>query len=435
VIEVASELIQGQLEKVLASEPLAKADTQRKLLSYLVERARRGESPKETEIALDVFGKDPSFNGAEHSIVRVSVRSLRQKLAEYYAGPGRDDVLHFDVPKGGYRLAVTERQPPPTPPPETVAPSPAPSLIATVPLPPTPPLSKPRSRWFGVAATAVLVLLSASVLLNIYQWQTSGIVAAEPELARVRDSALWSDIAKSNRPVTVILGDLFMFTQVDEKTGHTLTVRDASINSDEELRAFLANEPSASARGQRNTTMIQKGVAVSMAEVLHIINRPGRRVEVVARDDVPVDDILDHDIIYLGPMVRLGSLSRHYEYRSRYRYISEGPKIVDISTGKPYVPEGSLAAQHRDYALAAKFVGPTGNQIMIITAGARNGGLLQIVRMLTSTAGLKAIQQQLGEKSPHEVDSFEALLSVTGFRQTNLAADVVAVSPLSTPKR
>ncbi len=99
------------------------------------------------------------------------------------------------------------------------------------------------------------------------------------------------------------------------------------------------------------------------------------------------------------------------------------------------MPEGSLAGQHLDYALAAKFLGPTGNQIMIFTSGARNGGLLQIVRTLTSADGLKKFEKRLTEKSPHDPDSFEALLTVTGFKQTNLAADVISVDPLSAPPR
>jgi hypothetical protein len=420
VIDVEPELIQRHLQKVLLSESLAKAETPRKLLTYLTERALREEVPKETEIAFDVFGKDPSFSGAEQSIVRVSVRSLRQKLAEYYAGPGQNDEVRFDIPKGGYRLTVSLHAAPL--PPAAVTPD------RVAPLPP------PRSRlllWTSVAACA---LLAVSALFNIYQWRHSALV--DPELERVRNSLVWSDFVRSDRPVTVILGDLFMYTQVDAKTGRTLTVRDPSINSEEELRASIANDPSlAAGRGQRKATMIQKGVAVSMASVLHIIDRPGRRVEVVARDDVPVDEVLNHDIIYLGPLVRLGSLNRQYEYRSRYRYSGDGPKIVDVSTGKPYVPEGSLAAQHLDYALAAKFIGPTGNHIMIITSGARNGGLLQIVRTLTSPNGLNAIEKRLVEKSPHDVNSFEALLTVTGFKQTNLAANVVTVDPLRAPNR
>ncbi len=107
VIDVEPEQIQRHLQKVLLSESLAKAETPRKLLSYLTERALRDEIPKETEIAFDVFGKDPSFSGAEQSIVRVSVRSLRQKLAEYYAGPGQHDEVRFDIPKGGYRLTAS----------------------------------------------------------------------------------------------------------------------------------------------------------------------------------------------------------------------------------------------------------------------------------------------------------------------------------------
>ncbi len=416
-------MIQRYLEKVLASESLAKSETPRKLLSYLTERALRGETPKETEIAFDVFGRDTSFNGAQQSIVRVSVRSLRQKLGAYYAGPGREDAVRFDVPKGGYRLTVTSCQ--------------ALSSVARTETPTTPPYTpSPRSKKLVYVAAAMLVLLAGSVAINLYYWSIARAEPADPELARVRSSAVWSDIIKSNRPITVILGDLFMFTQVDEKTGRTLTVRDSAINSDEELRSFITRNPAlAAGRGERNVTVVQKGVAISLASVLRIVDRPGRRIEVAVREDVPVDDILNHDIIYLGPLVRLGPLNPHYEYRSRYRYSADGPKILDIPADKSFMPEGSLAGQHLDYALAAKFLGPAGNQIMIFTSGARNGGLLQIVRTLTSADGLKKLEQRLAEKSPQRTDSFEALLTVTGFRQTNLAADVIAVDPLPAPPR
>src|SRR5688572_6065904 len=90
-----SESTRRQLEKLLASEQMQKADASRKLLAYLAERSLRQETPKELEIAVDVFGRDASFNGAEDSLVRVHVRTLRQRLAEYYVGAGRDDSVHF----------------------------------------------------------------------------------------------------------------------------------------------------------------------------------------------------------------------------------------------------------------------------------------------------------------------------------------------------
>jgi hypothetical protein len=408
-----AEVARRHLQKLLASEPFVKSETSRKLVSYLVERAIRNDAPKEMEIALDVFGKNASFNGSEDSLVRVSVRTLRQKLTEYYAGPGRDDVLHFDIPKGGYRLTCAPRAQQPG------------QVVA-------PPTTYERTAWprdavWGTAAA--LTLLTCSLLLNVYQWST-GRAEVNPEVARAQNSPVWADMVASRRPLTIVLGDLFMFTQMDATTGRTLTVRDAGINSSEELRAFLASNPSfAAERGQRYVTMIQKSAAIGMASILPIVNRPGRSIDVTVRDDFPVDAIRSNDIIYIGPLVRLGPLAGHYQMRSRYRYQAEGSTITDTVAHKVFAPKGALGGEHLDYALAAKFLGPGGNHIMIFTSGARNAGLLQIVRTLTSPGGLAAFESKLRAKSSKVPDEFEALLTVTGFKATDLTASVIDVNP------
>ena len=407
------EIARRHLQKVLASEQLGKSETSRRLVTYLVECAIRNDAPKEAEIAIDVFGKNASFNGSEDSVVRVSVRTLRQKLAEYYAGPGRNDELHFEIPKGGYRLTFV---PHPQQPALPVAQPPADGVA-------------PWSRKAVWATAAALTLLAASLLLNVYQLNRRPEVS--PQLASIRSSAVWADIAASGRPLTIVLGDLFMFTQTDPATGRTLTVRDSGINSSEELRAFLANNPSfAAERGQRYVTMIQKSAAIGMASILPLVNRPGRSIDVTVRDDITVDAIRKNDIIYIGPLARLGPLAGYYQMRSRYRYSAEGSTITDNATRKVFSPEGGLGEQHLDYALAAKFIGPTGNHIMIFTSGARNAGLLQIVRTLTSPEGLAAFESKLRAKSTVVPDEFEALLTVTGFKSTDLTAEVIDVSPL-----
>ena len=403
-----AEIARRHLEKLLTSEQLGKSEISRKLVTYLVERAIRNDAPKETEIALDVFGKDPSFNGSDNSVVRVSVRTLRQKLAEYYAGPGRSDELHFEIPKGGYRLSFITRMP-----------------VPDVQI-------RPAVRWPRAAVwamAAALTLLAGSILFNVYQW--NGRAAVAPQIAGVLKSPVWADIASSRRPLTIVLGDLFMFTQTDPATGRTLTVRDSGINSSEELRAFLASNPSfAAERGQRYVTMIQKSAAIGMASILPLVNRPGRSIDVTVRDDFTVDAIRRNDIIYIGPLARLGPLAGYYQMRSRYRYNAEGSTITDNTAGKVFSPEGALGAEHLDYALAAKFIGPGGNHIMIFTSGARNAGLLQIVRTLTSPEGLKAFEAKLHAKSADVPEEFEALLTVTGFKATDLTAEVIDVSAL-----
>ena len=304
-------VVRRHLDKVLASAALGKAETSRKLLTYLVERALRAEAPKELEIAIDVFGRDAKFHSAEDSLVRVGVRTLRQKLIEYYADEGRQDDLHFVIPKGGYRLTT---EPPPATPSETSSAEvesrsaldrssttlalAAPSDVTPAAIPEPPARTPQRSALKWLTAVAI-VLLAASVFANVYWWNRSAPL--DPTETRVRQSPVWADIYASQRTLTIVLGDLFMYTQVDPTTGRTLTVRDSEINSSEELRQFLASNPSLSAeRGQRYATLIPKSAAVGMAAILPIVARPGRRVEVRILDELQVDDIRNNDIIFIG---------------------------------------------------------------------------------------------------------------------------------------
>src|SRR6185369_3920256 len=126
-------------------------------------------------------------------------------------------------------------------------------------------------------------------------------------------------------------------------------------------------------------------------------------------------------------------LAGYYETQSRYRYEPKDSAIRDVETGQSFLPDGPFTEKHTEYALAARFVGPVGNHIMILTPGTRNSGMLQIIRMFTTTAGLEDLQKKLDEQGP-KTSSFEALLSVTSFRETDVAGELLAVHPLPHPK-
>jgi hypothetical protein len=434
-----SERLRHQFERVLASGALGKSETSRKLLIYLFDRALKGDTPKELEIAIDVFGRDAKFHGAEDSLVRVGVRTLRQKLAEYYAGPGRTDEVRFVIPKGGYRLTTEPGEPrgnEPAAPPEALNRRAAwnwnrdqdPTLKPRFPF-----LSRAASeRSLRLAAAAAALLLVASLAANIFLLnRTSEPVDASTQ--RIRQSPVWSDINASPRTLMIVLGDLFMYTQTDPQTGRTLTVRDSEINTSEELRAFLASNPSLAAeRGQRYTTLIPKSAAVGMAAILPVVARPGRDVEVRILDELQPDDIRDHDIIFIGPFVRLGPLAGHYQIRSRYQYDAQTLGLTDKVSKQAFLPEGALGKERTDYGLAAKFVGPSGNHIVILASVGRNAGLLQIVRTLTSPEGLAQLETKLRTQQTSTPESFEALLAVTGFKRTDLGAELVELHPLAT---
>lgn len=100
-----------QIEKIVASHTLHGSESLCKLLNYLTEQAldHPGTSPKEYQIATEVFGRPSDFDPHLDSTVRVQVGRLRTKLAEYYASEGVDDQILVDFPRGTYALTFHER--------------------------------------------------------------------------------------------------------------------------------------------------------------------------------------------------------------------------------------------------------------------------------------------------------------------------------------
>ena len=101
----------GQIEKLLNSHALHGSESLCKLLRYLADHALEhpGASPKEYQIATEVFGRPSDFDPHLDSMVRVQAGRLRGKLAEYYASEGADDQVLVDFPRGTYALSFHER--------------------------------------------------------------------------------------------------------------------------------------------------------------------------------------------------------------------------------------------------------------------------------------------------------------------------------------
>jgi hypothetical protein len=92
-----------QLRTLLASEAFRESERHRRLLEFLVESTLRGEADglKEFVIAVEVRGRDVSFDPRIHSTVRVEVGRLRSRFVRYYAQAGAQDPIRFLIPTGG----------------------------------------------------------------------------------------------------------------------------------------------------------------------------------------------------------------------------------------------------------------------------------------------------------------------------------------------
>lgn len=135
------------VEKIAASPLFRSAESLCSLLRYLARQSidQPGSSPKEYQIATEVFGRPSDFDSRLDSTVRVQTGRLRSKLAEYYAGS--EDDLVIEVPKGSYSLTVHHRDRYQG---ANVAPSP-----------------KRSNRWGVVLLTLAVVAVATGVLLRI----------------------------------------------------------------------------------------------------------------------------------------------------------------------------------------------------------------------------------------------------------------------------
>lgn len=111
-----NEDVQAQLERILDSPSFRAANQTSVFLRYTVEKTLAGESAhlKETLLGVEVCGR-PRFDPRTDTVVRSTASRLRNRLAEYYAGPGAEDPIVIEYPRGGYVPVWRLRQEEPAP--------------------------------------------------------------------------------------------------------------------------------------------------------------------------------------------------------------------------------------------------------------------------------------------------------------------------------
>jgi adenylate cyclase len=152
------EAIKQQLERVLASPDFVASDRLKKFLRFVVEEALAGRSDRlqAYPIAVEVLGRDASFDPQTDPVVRMEAGRLRRRLERYYFEAGQGDRVRIDIPKGGYAPTFTWQRP------ETPARAPPAFFVPWRRLQ----LRQAGRRWLalGVLASAAVILLAMAVL-------------------------------------------------------------------------------------------------------------------------------------------------------------------------------------------------------------------------------------------------------------------------------
>jgi hypothetical protein len=407
----AQDILVKEADRLRAAEALGRSQVLGRLFDFLLERSLAGAAPKEIEIAQAVFGRSGGRGNGEDASVRVAIHRLRRKLEAFYAGPGANDEVALAIPRGEYRI---------------VALSPGPDGEAV--------RRYVRRRW---PPRMLLAAVAGLLVLNLLVWAAFwGLHDAGDSLAAARGQAPWSSLVHDQRPVIVVLGDYYIFGEIDETKGVDRLVREYTINSPEDLADYVMVHPDvASHYVDLDLNYLPVGSAYALRDVMPLLAPDAKsrdHVHVMLASDLTPDMLKHADIIYIGYLSGLGVLRDPVFAGSRFSVGETYDELIDSVGQKRYVSEeggpDQPAQMDRDYGYFSTFQGPEGNRIVVI-AGTRDIALMQTAEAVTSPGALKIMTDQAGGAA-----SFEALYEVEGIRRSNLGGRLLTASPLHTDR-
>ena len=96
--------VRAALEELLGWQGISRSPQLAELLKYVVQRTLAGDegSIKAYSIAVDVFGRPPTFDPQADPIVRVQARRLRTLLEQYYDSGSAESAVQIHLPLGRY---------------------------------------------------------------------------------------------------------------------------------------------------------------------------------------------------------------------------------------------------------------------------------------------------------------------------------------------
>src|SRR5262245_2997267 len=103
--------VRAQVQRMTASDVFSNSPQLAAFLLFIVEAVLRGhgERLKGYTIGVEVLRRDPNFDPQLDPIVRVEATRLRRAIERYYAGPGVDDPIGIELPRGGYVPLIARR--------------------------------------------------------------------------------------------------------------------------------------------------------------------------------------------------------------------------------------------------------------------------------------------------------------------------------------
>ncbi len=405
-----------QIEKLVQSHTLRKAESLCKLLRYLAEHAiaHHGVSLKEYQIATEVFGRSKNFDPQSDSAIRVKAGRLRLKLVDYYSHEGVNDSVVVEIPNGSYSLIFHDRSVP------SVAPvTPAGPVIVKPSETPARRKSVESGSSFALIGLSVLlaIALAASVFLYLEmssaKAQRQAVSPAAPQALRT----FWSTFDSGPEAPWVIFSNGAFVGRPE--TG--MRYRDPARDSGQLILDHYTGV----------------GEVLAVHELDHVFNQLNQQLRVKRGSLFSLDDARNNDLIFVGsPVENLTLLDLPGSQEFVFKRLESSPHKGDLGIlnvhpepGQPtiFYPSDSNHPLVEDYATIAFLPGLDPARHIMILAGTTTIGTQAAVEYVCEKDSAEELLKALGVQSSADLKPFEALLRVKVARGVPVSTQLVAV--------
>jgi hypothetical protein len=346
------EEVRAQLQRILESHPFRNSKRYPALLSHSVHCTLSGATDRlrERQLGVELFGRSYDYDTNADPIVRVTAGEVRKRLAQFYAGDGRDDNLRVSIPPGTYVAHF-----------HAVDANPFPIDLSTAILP-IPDLDLPADpTWVARHWIAILGVVAAVAVL---------ILAFFALRDRSAKRLFWSDFLDGHKTIPTVVG------QNEETSDSTVPVDQTPLAVDIHRQSQLLSLSDASATLSICSTIAQHD----------------RSCAIYAAPTVDISGLKNRSILLVGDynndwVIRLtNSLPYHF-----------GPgthSVIDMKTNKPM---GSVDYQlprdliHADYGIVAHFHSDVTDGNALVIAGVGPMSTEAAAEFINSEAHLKEI--------------------------------------------
>lgn len=380
--DISQAEIRSSLQRVLASPPFRTSKRCGQFLNYVVTAVLEGRADtlKERTLATGVFGRSPSWDSGDDTIVRGGAREVRKRLAQYYSGrEGMHDEIRIELPSGSYVPLFIHAEPVVNSPPELTS-SPFERID----------LRRPFRAWIRRTATVVLVAAITVIIVvlprfarqNSFEefWTPLWANPAHPILIAIAHPVVYHPSSRATRLNNQRLGPAAMPTQ------RPLELLPDELNGSDIVPVF----------GQ----YVGYGDTVAAANIAVLVGKHSRDIRLRSADTIEFADFREAPSVLIGAFTNRWTIELSQSFRFHFGYDAQGvPAILDSSDASrcwdiPSKRDTGVAAE--DYFLVCRLADSPSGKVMMIAAGLTQFGTEAAGRFLLDSDYLNSTLRQIG---------------------------------------